>query len=99
MHLTKGKNYPYGTLCANFAATAIAAMSTGLWTKTKGADVFWHAVVDGFCGALSTASTFTSEFRMLKEAPHAPRGYIYASMMLLAGQVAAVPFVASIPSM
>ena len=35
----------------------------------------------------------------LKEAPHAPRGYIYASMMLLAGQVAAVPFVASIPSM
>ena len=30
---------------------------------------------------------------------HAPRGYIYASMMLLAGQVAAVPFVASIPSM
>ena len=36
---------------------------------------------------------------MLKEAPHAPRGYIYASMMLVAGQVAAVPFVASIPSM
>ena len=79
--------------------TAIAAMSTGLWTKTKGSDVFWHAVVDGFCGALSTASTFTSEFRMLKEAPHAPRGYVYASMMLLAGQVAAIPFVASIPSM
>ena len=96
---SKGKNYPYGTLCANFAATAIAAMSTGLWTKTKGSDVFWHAVVDGFCGALSTASTFTSEFRMLKEAPHAPRGYVYASMMLVAGQVAAVPFVASIPSM
>ena len=45
------------------------------------------------------ASTFTSEFRMLKEAPHAPRGYVYASMMLLAGQVAAIPFVASIPSM
>ena len=81
------------------AATAIAAMSTGLWTKTKGADIFWHAVVDGFCGALSTASTFTSEFRMLKEAPHAPRGYVYASMMLFAGQVAAIPFVASIPSM
>ena len=55
--------------------------------------------VDGFCGALSTASTFTSEFRMLKEAPHAPRGYVYAAMMLLAGQVAAIPFVASIPSM
>ena len=85
--------------CANFAATAIAAMSTGLWTKTEGADIFWHAVVDGFCGALSTASTFTSEFRMLKEAPHAPRGYVYAAMMLLAGQVAAIPFVASIPSM
>ena len=96
---SKGKNYPYGTWCANFAATAIAAMSTGLWTKTEGSDVFWHAVVDGFCGALSTASTFTSEFRMLKEAPHAPRGYVYASMMLVAGQVAAVPFVASIPSM
>ena len=47
----------------------------------------------------STASTFTSEFRMLKEAPHAPRGYVYAAMMLVAGQVAAVPFVASIPSM
>ena len=47
----------------------------------------------------STASTFTSEFRMLKEAPHAPRGYVYAAMMLLAGQVAAIPFVASIPSM
>ena len=62
-------------------------------------NVFWHAVVDGFCGALSTASTFTSEFRMLKEAPHAPRGYVYAAMMLLAGQVAAIPFVASIPSM
>ena len=55
--------------------------------------------LDGFCGALSTASTFTSEFRMLKEAPHAPRGYVYAAMMLVAGQVAAVPFVASIPSM
>jgi hypothetical protein len=36
---------------------------------------------------------------MLKEAPHAPRGYVYAAMMLVAGQVAAVPFVASIPSM
>ena len=54
---------------------------------------------ESWCGALSTASTFTSEFRMLKEAPHAPRGYVYASMMLLAGQVAAIPFVASIPSM
>ena len=30
--------------------------------------------VPRLCGALSTASTFTSEFRMLKEAPHAPRG-------------------------
>ena len=48
--------------------------------------------------AIRRACTFTSEFRMLKEAPHAPRGYVYASMMLLAGQVAAIPFVASIPS-
>ena len=92
-------SHPSTTPSAAPRRPADIVAQTGLWTKTKGADVFWHAVVDGFCGALSTASTFTSEFRMLKEAPHAPRGYVYASMMLLAGQVAAIPFVASIPSM
>ena len=73
---SKGKNYPYGTLCANFAATAIAAMSTGLWTKTKGSDIFWHAVVDGFCGALSTASTFTSEFLLAQPQTQLRQAYV-----------------------
>ena len=38
-------------------------------------------------------------YEYAKDVPYAPRGYVYAAMMLLAGQVAAVPFVASIPSM
>ena len=98
---SKGKNHATARCVLCFAATAIAAMSTGPCGQKRKARgrAFWHAVVDGFCGALSTASTFTSEFRMLKEAPHAPRGSRLRVDDAVAGQVAAVPFVASIPSM
>ena len=57
-------------------------MSTGLWTKTKGSDIFWHAVVDGFCGALSTYIGIV-EYRHAMH-PHEHEDIAYSHMKIRA---------------
>lgn len=96
--LNMGGRLPWGTLAANALGTVLDATFILLMVATAGSDPFLQALVDGFCAGLSTASTFTSEFRMLNaDEPLRHRAYVYAALTFLIGQVLSVPLIAARP--
>jgi len=71
------------TFLANFVATAVDAVLTVVGRSVALSSVFhtrWApAVITGFCGSLSTVSTFISETRQFKQRRHAYR-YVVVSL-------------------
>jgi len=81
------KGVPPGTFAANTLGTGFLAMFHVLQRSRHGtlgptACVMLQGLIDGYCGCLSTVSTFASELRTLKKW-HAWR---YAAMSVLVGQ-------------
>ena len=87
-------SFPFGTFSANVLATALLSAFTLLQTtsvtqRNPISCAFLQGLDDGFCGCLSTVSTFATEIRGLSRR-HA---YRYAVVSILVGQaVAALVF-------
>lgn len=81
------KRLPIGTLIANEMATAILATSHIIQRAPAlplpVACSILQGFIDGYCGCLSTVSTFVSEIRMLK----GKKSWLYAAVSVGLGQV------------
>ncbi|PWA95629.1 hypothetical protein CTI12_AA049250 [Artemisia annua] len=71
---------PFGTLIANVAACCIMAAFATIKKSVNGKhfDVVASGIQFGFCGCLSTVSTFIAEYRAMEESEHPWRAYVYA---------------------
>ncbi|XP_076919478.1 fluoride export protein 1-like [Bidens hawaiensis] len=70
---------PFGTLIANVTAACIMAAFATMkkYVKDEHFDIVATGIQFGFCGCLSTVSTFISEFEAMKESMHPWRAYVY----------------------
>ena len=78
-----GTGLPWGTLTVNVAASAVLGLLAGLGTDLDAQLV--ASLGTGFCGALSTYSTFAYETQRLVGARSAGRAAGYVLVMLVAG--------------
>ncbi|CCX31159.1 Similar to UPF0695 membrane protein YOR390W; acc. no. Q08913 [Pyronema omphalodes CBS 100304] len=86
----KKKSFPLGTFGCNFVATMILAGTTIGRARHGGSGCqVLKGVGDGFCGTLSTVSTFVVELRGLKTRA----AYLYAAGSVMAGTVVMVAMV------
>lgn len=68
---------PYGTLAVNLAGSFILGIMLAL-TGLGMLGAPWKAlIVTGFCGGLTTFSTFTSEVVALFDGKHSTRAWVY----------------------
>lgn len=68
---------PYGTLAVNLAGSFILGIMLAL-TGLGMLGAPWKAlIVTGFCGGLTTFSTFTSEVYALFDGKHPTRAWVY----------------------
>ncbi|RMZ71405.1 chromosome condensation [Pyrenophora seminiperda CCB06] len=84
-------HFPLGTFAVNIFGTAVLAMAWDLQHLELGSDgvvggsvvacQVLQGVMDGFCGALTTVSTWIAEMASLKRG----RAYVYGSASLVAG--------------
>ena len=80
-----GDAFPWGTLAVNVAGSMLLGFVLGLPASAP-----WAALLGtGFCGALTTYSTFSLETLTLARAGRRPRALAYVLLSVLAGLGAA----------
>ncbi|NHC43705.1 fluoride efflux transporter CrcB [Motilibacter aurantiacus] len=85
-----GTAFPWGTLLVNVAACLVLGALTSLAADGHAGSRVVALVGPGFCGALSTYSTFGYEALRLTEEGHAARALLYVVASVVAGLAAAV---------
>ncbi|HEX9999590.1 MAG TPA: fluoride efflux transporter CrcB [Actinoplanes sp.] len=80
-----GEAFPWGTLTVNVAGSALLGFLAGLPAAGAGTALLGT----GFCGALTTYSTFSWETLMLTRAGARRRALAYVALSLTAGLAAA----------
>ncbi|RGB35860.1 CrcB-like protein [Rhizophagus diaphanus] len=83
------KSFPWGTFAANISGSIIIGilffLSNGVASSKMSCEII-KGLSDGFCGCLTTISTFATEIKTLP-GKHA---YIYAFISILSGQIAMI---------
>jgi len=87
IRLNKHSWFPWGTFAANMVGCTVLGVATvvqdapgQIALSTTGAAVV-SGVASGFCGSLSTVSTWVSELRALSTVPHRALRYGFASIV------------------
>jgi CrcB protein len=84
-------SWPWATFSVNVAGALILAWLTTRLTEIVAPTRYWRPLIGtGFCGALTTFSTFEVETVRLARHGHALLAVSYASASIAAGMVAAV---------
>jgi CrcB protein len=84
-------DWPWATFMVNIAGAAILAWLTTRLTETVAPTRYWRPLIGtGFCGALTTLSTFQVETIRLARDGHAGLGLAYATASIAAGMAVAV---------
>jgi fluoride exporter len=82
--------WPWATFCVNLAGTALLAWLTTRLAEMVAPTRYWRLLLGtGFCGALTTFSTFQVETIRLADDGHAALALAYVSASLAAGMVLA----------
>ena len=76
---------PYGTLLVNLAGSLLVGIMLGVAAMGSVAEPWKALLITGFCGGLTTFSTFTSEVVSLFEEHSTVRAWIYWIGSVVAG--------------
>ena len=83
--------WPWATFAVNVAGAAILAWLTTRLAEMIAPTRYWRLLIGtGFCGALTTFSTFQVETIKLARDGHAALGFAYATASMAAGMAAAI---------
>ena len=83
--------WPWATFAVNLAGAAILAWLTTRLAEMIAPTRYWRLLIGtGFCGALTTFSTFQVETIRLARDGHAALGFAYATVSMTAGLAAAI---------
>jgi fluoride exporter len=83
--------WPWATFSVNIVGALILAWLTTRLTEVAAPTRYWRPLIGtGFCGALTTFSTFQVETIRLARDGHAPLAAAYAAASIAAGMAAAV---------
>jgi fluoride exporter len=83
--------WPWATFAVNIAGAAILAWLTTRLAETVAPSRYWRPLIGtGFCGALTTFSTFQVETIKLARDGHAALGFAYATVSMAVGLAAAI---------
>jgi CrcB protein len=83
--------WPWATFAVNVAGAFILAWATTRLAETVAPTRYWRFLVGtGFCGALTTFSTFQVETIRLARDGHAALGLAYATVSMAVGLAAAI---------
>jgi fluoride exporter len=83
--------WPWATFSVNIAGALILAWLTTRLTEIVAPTRYWRSLIGtGFCGALTTFSTFQVETIRLARNDHALIAVAYAAVSIAAGMAAAV---------
>ncbi|GES95880.1 CrcB-like protein-domain-containing protein [Rhizophagus clarus] len=84
------KSFPWGTFAANMSGSVIIGilflLSNGIASSNISCEII-KGLIDGFCGCLTTISTFATEINITLPRKHA---YRYAFISILMGQIAMI---------
>lgn len=81
--------FPWGTLTVNVVGSAILGLVAGWWPGSSGTSDAALLIGTGFCGALTTFSTFSFETFRLAEERQLRTALTYVGVSLVAGVAAA----------
>jgi fluoride exporter len=83
--------WPWATFAVNVAGAFVLGWVTTRLSETAAPTRYWRPLVGtGFCGALTTFSTFQVETIRLARDGHAALGFAYAAVSMAVGLAAAV---------